>query len=305
MSDQLDLLLDSVREPEPFDETFVASVMAEVTRIDAKRSYRRRGLRRPLVMGIAAGIVVTGGAVAAVVGTNPSNDEARATKAPPAAVTVSATPDDRRASADAPATQAAPADDPAPARTKTPKGAGYASDHSAFIVDEETGLLLQTDTHSAAFTVGKAQRVTLTMENTGDFPIAMSAPDGCPLQVMAYGADEGVGTPDSSLLTDPRGRFEWVCAGSDDDPRDPSEDQAWVLAPGERTTADAFLVLPEGGDWTVNGMCRCDYKQVKPTPVPKSDPLTQLTRRALPSPLLPEQPDGKNLVTPPIAVRAD
>lgn len=303
MSDQLDLLLGSAREPEPFDENFVQAVMTEVHRVEARRTYRR-GLRRPMVMGIAAAIVVTGGAVAAVVGTNPS-DDARTTDPPASVVTVTRPGADPTAPGSAPAAGTA-SDGTSPAEATTPAGRGYSSDHVSFTLDEATGLSLQTDTHTNIFTVGRTQRVTLTLENTGRYPIAVSSSDGCPLQVMAYGDHDPTTAPDTSLLTDPQARFEWECAGSDDDPRTGGGSTTWVLAPGERTTADAFLVLDQTGDWSVSGMCRCTYEQVKPTPVPKSDPLQGLeVPAALPSPLLPEQPDGRNLVTPPIAVRAD
>jgi len=300
VTDQLDLLLESVREAEPNDEAFVQSVMADV-RADETRRVGRRRLRRPMVIGISAAIVVTGGAVAAVVGTNPKPDEAQATRRP-AIVVTSEEPADEPAAPKA--TQARPAkEDPAPKSTTTPVGAGYATDHSSFIVDDETGLMLRTDTYTNEFTTSKPQRVTLTLENTGRYPIAMSASQGCALQVMAYGAEDRT-APDTSLLTDPDGKFEWVCAGSDDDPRSETSNERWALAPGERRTADAFIVLPETGEWKVSGICRCEYTQVKPTPFKSSDPLTELTNRALPSPLLPEQPDGRNLVTPAIGVRA-
>jgi hypothetical protein len=299
VTDQLDLLLESVREDEPTDEAFVQRVMADV-RVDETRRTGRRRLRHPMVIGISAAIVVTGGAVAALVGTNPTTDEAAQATRRPAIVVTSQEPEQVAPRA----TQARPASEPAPESTTTPVGAGYPTDHSSFIVDEETGLMLRTDTHTNAFTTSKPQRVTLTLENTGGYPIALSASQGCALQVMAYGAEDAT-APDTSLLTDPDGKFEWVCAGSDADPRSGDGDETWVLAPGERRTADAVLVLPEAGAWKVSGMCRCDYNQVKPTPFETSDPLADLTNRALPSPLLPEQPDGRNLVTPAIGIRAD
>jgi hypothetical protein len=305
MSDQLDLLLDSVREMDPFDEGFVQNVMTEVRADEARlvRKLARRGLRRPMVMGVAAAVIVTGGAVAAVVGTNPSQDKP-ATSTRPAVPVVAE--DERATTAPRAVAPIAPVSDAAsPAATKVPSGKGFLTDHTSFIADAKTGLLLKTESYTNGFTVGKPQRVTLTLENTGRYPVAFNASDGCALQVMAYGADEGAAEPDASLITDPEGKFEWVCAGSDEDPRVQTVGDSWVLAPGERKVADAFVVLPEKGAWWLSGMCRCEYKQVKPTPMPKADPLTDLTRRALPSPLLPEEPDGKNLVAPPIGVRAD
>jgi hypothetical protein len=303
VSDQLDLLLDATREPEPFDDAFVASVMTQVNADETRRQAKlaRRGIRRPMVMGVVAAIVVTGGAVAAVVGTNPLHrDEAVSTKRP--AVTITAEESDEPAAAPrASAKQAVPSV-ASPAKTKVPTGEGYLGEHTSYIVDAATGLLLQTETYSTTFVIGQAQRITLTLENTGRHPIAFNATDGCPLQVMAYG-DENT-TPES-LITDPDGRFEWECAGSDDDPTIAKFGDTFILQPGERKVADAYVTLPSKGTWSVAGMCRCEYRKVEPTPVPKSDPLTDLTRRALPSPLLPDQPDGKNLVAPPIAVRAD
>jgi hypothetical protein len=81
-------------------------------------------------------------------------------------------------------------------------------------------------------------------------------------------------------------------------------DEGFVLKPGESRTAKAQVRLPQSGEWDIIGVCRCSYTQVRPTPVPKDDPLGQLTQRALPSPLLPESTNGENLTTPPVRVRA-
>ncbi|MEX2395183.1 MAG: hypothetical protein WD826_11975, partial [Actinomycetota bacterium] len=89
MIDKLDLLLDQVREPEPFDETFVQNVMHEVRTTELRRN-RLRSLRRPTVTMIAAAALITGGAVAAFVGTNPV-DRDRAAEAPRGSATVTVT----------------------------------------------------------------------------------------------------------------------------------------------------------------------------------------------------------------------
>ncbi len=304
MSDRLDLLLDHVREAEPSDDAFVMGVMtrvnAEETRLTARLA--RRGLRRPMVMGVVAAVVVTGGAVAAVVGTKPV-PETPATQRPAAIVEASDEPTSDAGPAPKRSAAGIAATDPAPTSSKVPTGEGYATDHTSFIVDATTGLLLQTETYTNAFTVEKAQRVTLTLENTGRHPITIDASEGCAMQVMAYAADDN--QPDTALITDPSARFEWECAGSDSDPRGRVFGDTFLLAPGERKVADAFLTLPQEGTWKISGMCRCEYRQIKPTPVPKGNPIDELTRRALPSPLLPEQPDGKNLVAPPVGIRAD
>lgn len=304
MTHTLDLLLETAREPEPSDDAFVQLVMAGVQDIDARR-VGRRWMRRPMVIGISAAIVVCGGAVAAVVGTNPSPEKEAAATKRPAAVAVSAAPEAEIVGAE-PATRASKANDvAAPASTSTPVGAGYATDHTSFVVDEKTGVLLRTETYTNVFEVGKAQRVTLTLENTGAYPVAFTASDGCGLQVMASGARNGNVTSDSSLLGGDDALFEWVCAGSDDDPRDGEGQTTWVLGVGERKTADAFLTLPEAGAWKISGICRCEYRQVKPTPAPRKDLMSKLGAETLNAPLLPEPSDGKNLVTPVIGVRAD
>lgn len=300
---ELNAILDAVREPEPADERFVASVMTRVgSETHATVRPLRRRLRRPTVAGVAAAIIVTGGTVAALVSTERTRTDP--TPAPERSALAITAEEPSRAPALPPRTDAAtsgPSAAVAAPASKRPSGSGYASEHSSYIVDAKTGLALQTETYTNTFEVGEPHRITLTLENTGRDPIAISGSEGCALQVMAYGEDE----PDSSLLDQPEARFEWACAGSDADPRVRHTGDTYVLRPGERKVADAYIVLPVAGDWQVSGMCRCDYKRVKPTPVPRSDPLTDITRRALPAPLLGDQPDGQGLVTPPIGIRAD
>jgi hypothetical protein len=301
MIDRLDLLLDEVREDEPTDEAFVQLVMRDV-RADETRRVGRRALRRPFIVGIAAAAVVCGGAVAAVVGTNPSKSVDDPT-IPKATASVRVT-DAPRASAKVTDEAAAPSRAPTAVVSSSPSGdAGKLTDHSSFVVDRATGLRLQTETYTTAFGVSEPQRVTLALSNTGEYPIAVSGPRGCTLQVMAVPAGEA---PAKGI--DPSaygGRFAWACAGSQEDPRVQAADESFMLKPGQRLTADASISLAQAGDWDVMGICRCSYKQVRPTPVPKeSDPLDGLTTRTLPSPLLPESTDGENLTTPPVRVRA-
>lgn len=302
MSDALDLLLDLTREEQPEDDRFVANVMTEVRR-DGQRTWRRSVLRRPMVIGAAAAVLVTGGAVAAVVGTNSG---AGRTEAP----TASAPADDVRkpstsvkvTAAPAPVTKP-PAAVPSPTKAVT-ETSGFLTDHTAFIRDAKTGLLLQTETYTNEFVVGKDHRITLTLENTGTKPVRFSAAKDCALQVMAFPE----GSNSASVYQAPEdysGRFEWACAGSDADPRTQPFTEDFVLAPGERRTADAYVNIGSAGEWKIGGMCRCSYaRQDDVAASPKSDPLTELFRRTLPSALLPERYDGRDLVTPGIIVRA-
>ncbi len=301
MSDSLDLLIDFTREAHPADDGFVARVMSDVQSFEQQR-WSRRMLRRPMAIGFAAAVIVTGGTVAAVVGTNPSEPreptpEATAkvevTQAPSAPIEVTAAP--------APATEPRSVDAaPKVARDTS----GYLTDHTAFILDAKTGLRLQTETYTNEFIAGKDHRVTLTMENTGSKPITFSAAKDCALQVMAFPKGSNSATVYQSP-EDYSGRFEWVCAGSDADPRTQPFTEDFVLQPGDRKTADAYLNLRTAGEWKIGGMCKCSYsRQEGVQPETKSDPLTELFRRALPSPLLPERYEGRDLVTPGIIVRA-
>ena len=301
MIDRLDLLLDEVREPEPADEAFIQLVMHEV-RADETKRRGRRAMRRPFVVGIAAAAVVCGGAVAAVVGTNPSRS-ARDADAPAstASVTVTEAPRLSQRGADV----AGEASRPPVANVASSPSArvGKLTDHSSSVLDKQTGLRLDTETYTTAFRVSRPQRVTLTLANTGEHPIAVSGPRGCTLQLMATPAGE-----EPARGIDPSaygGRFAWACAGSDEDPRVQASDESFVLKPGQAITADASIVLQQAGEWDVIGICRCSYTQVRPTPVPKDgDPLGELTQRTLPSPILPESTKGENLTTPPVRVRA-
>jgi hypothetical protein len=297
MIDKLDLLLEQVREDHPFDETFVQNVMHDV-RVDELRRARRRAMRRPTVTMIAAAALITGGAVAAVVGTNPAErDRAAEASKPPAAI-VEADPPTTSAPKTAASVKAIESPD---VGAVVPEG--FTTKHTSFVLDEKTGLRLQTETYSNIFQVNREHRVTLTLENTGRHPISISAAKGCGLQVMA----SQNGDPGSMTSGQPAesNDLAWVCAGSSGDPRVPVTEEQYVLAPGERRTADSMLRLRDEGDWSLIGVCRCTYTQVHPSsPMPKKDLLSDVARRALPSPLLPEQPDGENLSTPAIRVIA-
>jgi hypothetical protein len=300
MIDKLDLLLEQVREPEPFDETFVQSVMQEV-RVTEMQPSRWSSLRRPTVTMIAAAALITGGAVAAVVGTNPVERD-RAAEKPRAATSVTVTD----APVDIPKVSApvVGAKDPA-ASVADLAPEGFTTKHTSYITDAATGLRLETETYTNTFELDREHRVTLTLENTGRHPISISAAKGCGLQVL--GSQKG--DPSASASGEPAEYSDdlaWVCAGSTADPRVAVANERYVLAPGERRVADSFIRLRSVGEWSLVGVCRCTYTQVRPTPVPKDDdPLSDLARRALPSPLLPEQPDGSNLATPAIRVYVD
>ena len=299
----LDLLLESTRTDEPRDDLFVQRVMSGVRSYEGR--WTRRALRRPMVFGIAAAVLVTGGAVAAVVGTNPKAPRAEVRTAAPsveapvkeksAPVTVSARP---RAQAPAPA---------APVERKIVETEGFLTDHTAFIIDPESGLRLETETYTNDFVVGKAHRITLTLENTGSKPVSFSAAKDCALQVMAF-PDGTNSAPAYQAPEDYTGSFEWVCAGSDADPRTQPFSESFVLRPGDRRIADAYVTLRRPGVWKLAGMCRCTYSRMESAdadaPRPMSDPISELLGHPLTAPLLPRESDGENLVTPGIIVRA-
>lgn len=290
MIDELDLILSELREEPAADEAFVRSVMADVRQDELKRLGRRR-LRKPTVTMLAAAALVTGGAVAAVVGSNPETATERT--AEPPATTIVAT--EERASAPAP--RALAAETGTDARTPispstAPVTNGYPTEHTSVVTDAKTGLRLTTEAYTNTFTVGESYRTTLTLENTGKEPVSVVSPKGCGLQAMATPAKGN------------KGDLSWSCAGSEQDPRTPGLDEQRVLAPGERVTADAFVTLATAGEWSLVGVCRCAYETVEPAPVPKNDPVSLLTQRALPAPLLVDEPDGRNLATPPIRVFA-
>jgi hypothetical protein len=304
MSNALDLLLDETREPAPFDEDFVQNVMSSVHAYEHKR-LSRRVTRRPIAFGIAAALLATGGTVAAVVGTNPQTPaDGAGQSTAPTRITASTRPD---ATDDGvvstPGRTADGTSSASPTGSAVDEANGLLSAHTSFVLDPKTGLRLQTEAYTNDFIVGREHRVTLTLENTGTKPVTMSGAKDCQLQVMAYPAGES----DSATYQDPdeyTGNFEWLCAGSQSDPRADALSESFLLAPGERISADAYVALPQPGEWKIVGMCRCSYARVEgASPSPKSDPLSDLFEHALPAPLIPEGNEGENLVTP--AIRAD
>lgn len=295
---ELAVLLQVAREDEPADDLFVQRVMSEI------RSGRtRRTVRRPMIFGIAAAVIATGGAVAAVVGSNPKTPEPEirstrpavreATKQPPAPVIIEAKP---RADRVAP---------PVAARPSVGETEGFLTDHTAFILDAKTGLRLQTETYTNEFAIRKARRITLTLENTGTKPVRFSAAKDCALQVMAF-PDGSNSAPAYESPESYTGSFEWACAGSDANPRTQAFGEEFVLRPGERKIEDAYITIRRAGIWKVGGMCRCSYARTDSTsaPEPKEDIVTQLLGYPLTAPLMPKESEGRDLVTPGIIVRA-
>ncbi len=302
MIDSLDVLLEAVREDEPRDDLFVRRVMSSVGSYEKR--WTRRALRRPMVIGVAAAVIVTGGAVAAVVGSNPKAPRVevrpeqpaveRKVQKPPAPLTVQAAP---RAQRPVPAP---------PAKPVARETEGFLTDHTAFIIDPKTGLRLETETYTNDFVVGKAHRVTLTLENMGSKPVSFSAAKDCALQVMAF--PEGSNSaPAYDAPERYAGSFEWVCAGSDADPRTQTIGEEFVLRPGERRIEDAYMKLRRPGIWKIGGMCRCSYSRMEdPTATaaePKDDIVSQLLGYPVTAPLLPKEYESRNLVTPGIIVR--
>lgn len=297
--DALDVLLDEVREPWPTDKAFVDRVMADVSTHETKRSGRR-ALRRPMVVGLAVAAVVTGGAVAAVVGTNPITSNHPSTSAPSAisSVVPKHTTTGVVVSPSASASKA-----PSPTQV-IQKARGYASDHLSFAMDTKTGLKLSTETYTNSFVAGAPQRVTLTLTNTGSSPLAFNGQKDCALQVMAFPAGDSHQT-DYTNPEDYSGNFEWVCAGSDADPRTATLPDSFVLAPGATKMLDAHITITKPGEWNILGMCKCSYSKISSPSPDKSNPLAELTRRALPSALIPQRTDGANISTPPVRVRSE
>jgi hypothetical protein len=299
--DALDVLLDEVREPWPTDKAFVDRVMNDV-RADEARRANRRSFRRPIVVGLAVAAVVTGGAVAAVVGTYPSPAKHNPAASAPQISSALASPQHTTTGVTVTPKSSAAGGASEPGAV-VQKARGYATDHTSFAYDTKTGLKLQTETYTNTFTASRAHQVTLTLTNTGKSPLAFNASKDCALQVMAFPVDAA-----ASSYTNPEdytGNFEWQCAGTDADPRTQTIPDSFVLAPGASKTLDAHLVIDKPGEWNIVGACRCSYSKVESPSPEKSNPLTDLTRRTLPSPLLPEKSDGANIATPPIRVRAE
>lgn len=270
---ELDTLLMEVREPEPVDDGFTDRVMATVRTEGARWWRKRRFLTRPMALAAAA-VLVTGGALAAVRTVSEVADEGEVAvpmeTTQGAEVTVGRAP--LATSSTSPTesgTVGAAAHDegdaPAARHREGDLEWGYESEHTAYVLDHSNGLRLETETHTNDFALGEPQRVTLTLSNTGEQPIGISAPRGCALSVAAFHDDDGAEKPEDPAAFDPTGQHArgtngtQQCAGAEGDPRTTDRSpEKFVLAPGESRTADVQLVLAEEGDWGVLGMCQCE-----------------------------------------------
>ncbi len=295
MDSRLDALLELTREPFPADEPFVANVMAGV-RSKRQRVWRKqRALARPLALAAAAAIIV-GGGVAALVRSTAVMPDAALELAPPAHTGAPTAPGGQPIVP--PSVSVPPAGDAERAQTfrRGDLEWGYVSGTSAYAVDHETGLRLDTQIYRTEVDTDVPQRVTLKLSNTGDQPIAVTAPGGCSLMVGAYSADSD------------REEQPWRCATSPEDARAPAADR-FVLEPGGQRVADATIVLTDG-DWGLVGMCRCSYETAEPsTPEPEGGPLDDLPELGsslpvYPTPQRPAEDGPSSLVTPPIRVKA-
>lgn len=293
MDSRLDDLLELVKQPQPDDELFVRRVIAQI-RPEAQRTPRSSVIR--YAAAAAAAVVLLAGGATALIRSTGGTPEANL-----ATTLGAATP--------RPAPPPATGDKRAPSEGTVDGGSaegnktfhdgdrewGYTSKTSSYAIDHETGLRLRTEIYRTEFDTDVPQRVTLTLSNNGKRPITVSSREGCALMVAAYPTDAQGADAQS-----------WQCATSGD-PTGRTEE--FVLAPGERHSADATIVLGARGDWSVVGMCRCSYGRAPtPTSKPDGDVLDDLARFGAQLPTLPvEQPEpgsGERLVTPPIRVKA-
>ncbi len=285
----LDQLLDLSREAEPMDDGFVRLVMEDV-HADVRRRSRMKLVRRPVVFGIAAAVLATSGAVAALVGTYTTPKPSVAASSSPgiARVVVSAAPSHPAPAALPSASAIAPS---ASAASNTAKKGhfGISSLHTAWVIDDATGLKLTTETYKNSFTTAKAQRVTLTLLNTGSSPIVVSGLNSCALEVGA--------TPAHGDAMKPACASGGVSNGS------------VLLAPGGFYTAVADVALPTSGTWNIVGSCTCAYSAPTQSLTKKDNPLGGVLNKAAPSELLPAKKDSPSagtakLSTPAIGVTA-
>jgi hypothetical protein len=267
MSDtMLDQLLELAREPEPADDGFTAMVMGEIKQ-EEQRRWRMKLVRRPVVFGVAAAVLATSGAVAALVGTHVSPKSVQAEHGT-ASVTVSLP----SASAAGATSSAGPSATSSTSPTGTPLATapaglhwGYPSSHTAFALDDTTGLKLTTETYTNDFSTSKAQKVTLTLVNTSANPITISGKASTP-----------------------------VCATSTVSPDN------LVLTPGSSVSMDAEVSLPDAGEWNVVGTCRCTYTVTSTPSAPSADTSSVAVPTGLPNL---SQSSGLNVgVQPPVSL---
>lgn len=307
--ERLDMLLAAARDPDPADDGFTDAVMLRVRM--TRRGGWLRTLTRPAVLAAAA-VLIAGGALAAV-RTAPERGTASTPPVQPARAGLlpAQTPAQPLAT---PVRSAGAETTPAPTPPSFRRGSaeyGYTSPHTAYVVDR--GLRLETETYLNDMTAGRPQRVTLTLENLTDQPVALYAPRGCALTVAAFSRSQD--GRDSSQAK------AWTCAGSGDDPRarqtDKEDPQTIMIPPHGRHVEEAALVLPEPGEWYVVGQCICydrSYRQPTPTTEPRPTPQPGIGGLLPPAgggepPPKDQPPTGgwygsRNLFTPPIRVQA-
>lgn len=301
MDAKLDALLEFVREPAPSDEYFVRGTMARLHDADERRARRRRLYTRPTALA-AAVVIVIGGAVAAVVRSDAPKLDVAVDATPSQTVTARPGPADAR---ERPRGATPATDEPSDAEPRRDGEMewGYDSRNTAYTVDHETGLRLQTKIADTQFDAGVPQTVTIALTNTGTRALAVSAPRGCALMVGAYLSEDGERPDDPT--------HPWQCARTTDESTT-QQDERFVMQPGDTLIGEATIVLGAAGDWGLVGMCRCTYSAAdKPTPKPATDdPLDDLPPvMSTLSPVLRPQDDtagssDEGLVTPPIHVRA-
>lgn len=298
MDAKLDALLHFVREPEPSDDTFVGATLASVRAHEERRTRRRRMLTRPAAAAVAA-VVVLSGAVAAVV----RIDDARQHEGAVDALhehTQGVGPDE------AAREHAPPPADVTPNELQFGEETdwGYADEHTAYAVDRETGLRLQTTVADTEIETGTPQTVTVSLVNTGERTVAVDAPRRCALLVGAYLANDGSRPSDEPA-------HPWQCTTTSD-ASSTQQDERFVLEPGDTLIGEATIALSAAGDWRLVGMCRCTFRAAD-EPAPKPDagdpldglpPLVSAASPLLPPPDRTAEEGSTGLVTPPIRVRA-
>jgi hypothetical protein len=293
MESRLDLLLDAVRDEPPSDELFVAAVMAHARADAARRRRIVRMLTGPAAVAAAAVIALGAGIATLVRSTNPPDTALHVARPSSPANRPSST-------ATIPGAVAKPGE--TSGRPEVQRSGqlewGYESDASAYALDRASGLRLETKISTTQFDTNVPQTVTLTLRNTSNHAVAVSSVTGCTLLVSAY--------PTNGAAADNRDALPWQCATSPDNP----SSTTFVLKPNGQRVAQATVVLPASGEWSIVGMCRCTSEPASKAPQNTSDPLGSLNdlgRLATGLPLGPgtdEPARSSGLVTPPIHVEA-